>query len=307
MTVVSFSKPSPAAASTADLNNSLGRLIKEKSAETESGKCHETPPFSSPKTRTRKRLNSVSKKNTPSSKRFRLTIAVPADPPVITDTASCGEAQARKPRPSDWHAVDYSEAKSPLAGESPEPPGTPLKSPAKLWSVVRTTESPLGEIKMRLNRKKKPEQRTPLVVNRISRRMTNDLGLTPEVLNQLMLESPSPKKKAARMEKENRSDAHDTSVTSETSSLATPTSKSSMAARVLLRKIDANHVAASVDRKLKFSPLSTSGLFALTTSPIVDKKGDAAIRPKHRKVNKRLYTDDDDAGGGDGDELGHFL
>jgi len=62
---------------------------------------------------------------------------------------------------------------------SPPPSGTndnsvtPLQSPGKFWSVMGIQESPRGEIKMKLNRKKKPEH-TPqsLLVNRISRRMT---------------------------------------------------------------------------------------------------------------------------------------
>ena len=129
-----------------------------------------------------------------------------------------------------------------------------------------------------------------------------------------MAQSPSPKKKpASSIEKENSSVAVSSSdVTLEdetsrdvTSSTDTPTTSNFEAAstssidgpRVLLRKIDTNlfgrdALTNSVERKMKFSPLTSRGLVALTTSPIVDKK-ERSIRPKHRKVNKRLYTDDD--------------
>jgi|688.fasta_scaffold1937701_1 hypothetical protein len=127
-----------------------------------------------------------------------------------------------------------------------------------------------------------------------------------------MAQSPSPKKKAATfVEKENSSVAassSDVTMEDETSrdvTSSTDTTLSNLEAattsndgpRVLLRKIDTNLfgrdvVTNSVERKNKYSPLSTRGLVALTTSPIIDKK-DRLNRPKLKKVNKRLYTDDD--------------
>ena len=121
--------------------------------------------------------------------------------------------------------------------------------------------------------------------------------------------SPSPKKMkhfATIVEKENNS----SSVTSEPeastsadASLIEPepgAGETCETPRVLLRKLDPNRDAllpSSVDRKMKFSPLTSRGLITLTTSPIVDKKErgeSSSVRSKHRKVNKRLYTDEDD-------------
>jgi hypothetical protein len=120
--------------------------------------------------------------------------------------------------------------------------------------------------------------------------------------------SPSPKKmkhSATNVEKENNSRSTMTSEpvasTSADSSVIEPepgASETCETPRVLLRKLDPNRDAllpSSVERKMKFSPLTSRGLITLTTSPIVDKKERRESSSKLRKVNKRLYTDEDDS------------
>ena len=63
---------------------------------------------------------------------------------------------------------------------------------------------------MKLNRKKKPSEPANLMIGRISRRMTNDIGMSPtDLMKIISCRSPSPKKRAIvpqfSTEKENSS------------------------------------------------------------------------------------------------------
>ena len=62
---------------------------------------------------------------------------------------------------------------------------------------------------MKLNRKKKPSEPANLMIGRISRRMTNDIGMSPtDLMKIISSRSPSPKKRAGAQfstEKENSS------------------------------------------------------------------------------------------------------
>lgn len=109
-------------------------------------------------------------------------------------------------------------------------------------------DSPNGEIKLRIkiNRTLKPVTTN---CQRISRRASNQLGITPENLLLLQTRSPSPLKK--------------------------------------LHKENIQH---------KFSPLSSTSLFNLTTSPILNVNLAKERRPakdspsrKRRRVSKKLY------------------
>jgi len=138
----------------------------------------------------------------------------------------------------------------------------------------------------------------------------SDVGISLDDLRKLMMaKSPSPKKMkhfSTNVEKENNSNSVTTEPEASTSadvSIVEPELDATATCetpRVLLRKLDPNRDAllpSSVDRKMKFSPLTSRGLITLTTSPIVDKKErgeSSSLRSKHRKVNKRLYTDEDD-------------
>ena len=201
-TVISFAKTlteidSNSSSPNPDLNDSLGQKIQKISLKQNQRKNSETfatptPPVtkvklsSSPKTRTPKRLRSGSKKLSPRSKRKRLHISFANSPPVINDTNFCVENRKRKLTETRSNENDetFSEPRSPPPSSVTPVSSSPMKSPGKFWSVVGREESPHG-IKMRLNRKKKPEQKS-MIVNRISRRMTNELGLPPEVLRQMV-------------------------------------------------------------------------------------------------------------------------
>ncbi len=113
---------------------------------------------------------------------------------------------------------------------------------------VKAVESPNGEIKLKINRTLKPINAT---VQRISRRASLQIGISPENLLKLQTRSPSPVKK---FNKEN------------------------------------------VQEKSKYSPLSSTSLFTLTTSPILNIDVHKERRPsknsparKRRRVSKKLY------------------
>ena len=225
---------------------------------------------SSPKHRTPKRLRSGANKRSPNSKRRKVSVEFFSDPPVISDSPAI---ESEKQKISESHSNEDLEKHSAFVSISK------IKSPEKSWSVS-SYESPRGEFKLRIiNRKKKPELSPFMPVNRISRRMTHDTGLAPEILNQLMCQSPSPKKKLSMLEKENVT-------TRDSTNVASPRHVDKF-----LRRLDTN-TNQSLEQKPKFSPLTSRGLAALTTSPIVDKK-DPSGRSKNLRVHKRLYNDDD--------------
>ena len=143
---------------------------------------------------------------------------------------------------------------------------TPVKPK---WAVKE-----VGELKLRLNRTLKPVN----MVQRISRRTSMQLGMTPENLLQLQTRSPSPVKKmtSAFTSREN-------SVKSSAAASASPS-------------MGKSNKENSVKSKNKFSPLSSTSLHNLTTSPILNLPLERPRRPsrdsptrKRRRVSKKLY------------------
>lgn len=135
-----------------------------------------------------------------------------------------------------------------------------IKTPLKFEYQVKTIDSPNGEIKLKFNRTLKSVTNTP--VQRISRRASTQLGISPSELLQLQTKSPSPQKKFKGLD---------------------------------LNK--ENFVQASLANN-RFSPLSSSSIHNLTTSPILNlphmtsggrrQSKDSPSR-KRRRVSKKLY------------------
>lgn len=63
------------------------------------------------------------------------------------------------------------------------------------WSVAGITESPKGEIKVKMNRNPSSSQ---VIQQRLSRRSAVDIGISPGKLEKLIYHSPSPKKPIAK-------------------------------------------------------------------------------------------------------------
>ena len=120
------------------------------------------------------------------------------------------------------------------------------------------------DFKLKINQT--PRTQTPIQpVQRISQRASMQLGITPENLLQLQTRSPSPMKRFA----------------------PTP-----------IRTAMSNQNKENVKSAIKFSPLSSTSLHNLTTSPIlnmpVNKRRrqpskDSPSHPKRRRVSKKLY------------------
>merc|ERR1719266_3248875 len=125
---------------------------------------------------------------------------------------------------------------TPVNDESPEKkkPTTPVK--------FNYESKVVSETKLKINRT--PVLKAFQPVQRISRRASQQLGLTPENLRQLLTRSPSPKKKI----------------------VPTPTNIS--------RSNKENFTSAT-----KFSPLSSTSLADLTTSPILNLPFQKRRRP----------------------------
>ena len=82
------------------------------------------------------------------------------------------------------------------------------------WTVASVSESPRGEIKMKINRGQSGRSSAaaspvtasasatpvPSPVQRLSRRMVQEIGMSPGKLNKMLLGSPSPSRKRPREE-----------------------------------------------------------------------------------------------------------
>ena len=82
------------------------------------------------------------------------------------------------------------------------------------WTVAEVSESPRGEIKMKINRGQSGRSSAaaspvtasasatpvPSPVQRLSRRMVQEIGMSPGKLNKMLLGSPSPSRKRPREE-----------------------------------------------------------------------------------------------------------
>merc|ERR1719414_2740631 len=239
-----------------------------------------------------------------------------------------------------------------------------IKSPDKIWSVASRTESPKGEIKLCINRKKKPLNTGPSVTGmespaiRVSRRMANEVGISAEQLQQLMTCSPSPQKRKANkipitkrainsnvlhtVEKENISESnfqnqetlqdskcgnsvvcvpklklkdedHDVFAEEPSNILKDGTNKElNKTRRRWKMHMPGNNKRLSPPKNIpevsdsvtssnskegsikssKFSPLSSTSLYNLTTSPLrYDAKNLNPLPRKRRKAHKKLYVD----------------
>ncbi|TRY63892.1 hypothetical protein TCAL_00389 [Tigriopus californicus] len=178
---------------------------------------------------------------------------------------------------------------SPTRGElcaTAESPGPP-KSPGKFWSVANITQSPRGEIKMKIQRTKKLQTN---FVQRLSRSATMELGLSPGKLSKMIYQnSPSPKPKTSTAEP-----------------IVTPVKllgKDEYSPHTFVTPRSLNQ--RSTKSSAGFSPLSSMGLFDLTKSPLVmdqashgsevndvlEKRQLPRSRSSSRRVNKKLYNE----------------
>ena len=147
-------------------------------------------------------------------------------------------------------------------------PATPVKTQPNEENLFKYDVQVIGDFKLKINltRTHTPRTLTPIQpVQRISWRASMQLGITPENLLQLQMRSPSPTKNFA----------------------PTP-----------IRTTMSNQNKEYVKSANKFSPLSSTSLHNLTTSPIlnmpVNKRRrqpskDSPSHPKRRRVSKKLY------------------
>ena len=75
---------------------------------------------------------------------------------------------------------------------------------SKFDYAVKTIESPRGDFKLKINRTLKPKNINPVSVQRISRRASLQLGISPGKILQLQTKSPSPTKTKLNKNKENK-------------------------------------------------------------------------------------------------------
>ena len=79
------------------------------------------------------------------------------------------------------------------------------------WTVAEVSESPRGEIKMKINRGTPGRSSAtaspvagpsaaPVLSQRLSRRVAHEIGMSPGKLNKMLLGSPSPSRKRPREE-----------------------------------------------------------------------------------------------------------
>lgn len=76
------------------------------------------------------------------------------------------------------------------------------------WTVAEVSESPRGEIKMKINRGRASATASPVAAaaaapvlpQRLSRRVAHEIGMSPGKLNKMLLGSPSPSRKRPREE-----------------------------------------------------------------------------------------------------------
>ena len=81
------------------------------------------------------------------------------------------------------------------------------------WTVAEVSESPRGEIKMKINRGRSSAAASPVAASasaasapspvlpqRLSRRVAHEIGMSPGKLNKMLLGSPSPNRKRPRQE-----------------------------------------------------------------------------------------------------------
>ena len=199
------------------------------------------------------RNSSVTETGSQSGDERRVSISHPMEVPVITDMP-----KKRKRMETDVSSSDTASTSC----------KTPVKTQPNEERLFKYDVQVIGDFKLKINRTPTNTPRTlnPIQpVQRISRRASMQLGITPENLLQLQTRSPSPLKKFA----------------------PTP-----------IRTAMSNQNKENVKSAIKFSPLSSTSLHNLTTSPIlnmpVNKRrqrpsNDSSSRPNRRRVSKKLY------------------
>ena len=205
------------------------------------------------------RNSRVTKTGSQSGDERRVSISHQTEVPVITDMP-----KKRKRTETDVSSRDTATIIDPATTSYK----TPVKTPPDEEKLFKYDVQVIGDFKLKINRTptNTPRTLTSLQpVQRISRRASMQLGITPENLLQLQTRSPSPMKKFA----------------------PTP-----------IRTAMSNQNKENVKSAIKFSPLSSTSLHNLTTSPIlnmpVNKRRrqpskDSPSHPKRRRVSKKLY------------------
>jgi len=206
-----------------------------------------------------------------------------------------------------------------------------ISSPGKYTSVFSVTErieTPTGQIKLKLNRRSKPQQsstpltlagkssdpplRSLIIPARLNRSACKEMGLSPnKVLTiQTSKTPPKPKKTTSFVtpEKENKPDqaldtcsklkkAHDISKTPRIRIKKVNSKFGTDASSWEAEQILSPQKTASPLKPLpslgespvkSFSPLSSVSLHKLTTSPIINTQVDGKKKRKGSKVNKQL-------------------
>ena len=205
------------------------------------------------------RNSGVTKTGSQSGDERRVSISHQTEVPVITDMP-----KKRKRTETDVSSRDTATIFDPATTSCK----TPIKTQPDEERLFKYDVQVIGDFKLKINRTPTNTPRTLTSiqpVQRISRRASMQLGITPENLLQLQTRSPSPMKKFA----------------------PTP-----------IRTAMSNQNKENVKSAIKFSPLSSTSLHNLTTSPIlnmpVNKRRrqpskDSPSNPKRRRVSKKLY------------------
>lgn len=203
-----------------------------------------------------------------------------------------------------------------------------ISSPGKYTSVFAVTqriETPTGQIKLKLNRRTKPQQSTPipnltsekplktsLIIPRLNRSACKEMGLSPNKLVSILTSQtpPKPKKTTSIVtpEKENKPESMDTcsKLRKENDINKTP--------RIRIKKVPSGLGADSVNWQAEqilspqktaspkkrlptlgespvksYSPLSSVSLHKLTTSPIINTQIQSEKRRKGRPKKQLAY------------------
>ena len=212
------------------------------------------------------------------NKRVRMTVADDRDTDMMENLA--GRSSSGSQDDSSLSSPDR------LQEEAGPPAAASSSSPEKVWSVSEVCESPKGEITMKINRKKrkKPNQLANLGAfhqQRLSRRMSQEMGMSPNKLRTVMIASPSPTRKGKKQVRKYC-----------TCKICSYRKLSFQSASSTEKENSSGPV-----RPTTFSPLTSRGLYDLTTSPLLDKKQKnnkesntsfGGERKRGRRVNKKL-------------------
>jgi len=205
-----------------------------------------------------------------------------------------------------------------------------ISSPGKYNSVFAVTqriETPTGQIKLRLNRRTKPQQSTPipnqttekplrtsLIIPRLNRSACKEMGLSPNKLVSILTSQTPPKPKKSSSisivtpEKENKPESLDTcsKLRKENDINKTP--------RIRIKKVPSGLGADSVNWQAEqilspqktvsplkrlptlgespvnsYSPLSSVSLHKLTTSPIINTQIESEKKRRGRPKKQLAY------------------